>query len=281
MQYGVTFPNVDARTLAELAHEAEVAGWDGIFVWDIIWGIDAWVSLAAVAMRTERIRFGTMLTPLSRRRPWKVASEVMTLDHLSNGRVILPVGLGAVGPEDPNNQFAQVGEETDRKIRAKMLDESLDILDGLWSGQPFSYDGEHYHIHGVTFAPTPVQSPRVPIWVVGAWPRMKSMRRVLRCDGVIPAKMNEDGSFAEMTPADIVAMKAFIDEQRSQTTPFDIVMEGETPGDDPEKAASIVRPLAEAGVTWWLEAVWSTPETQGGVEGMRRRVRQGPPRIDG
>lgn len=281
MQYGLTFPNVDARTLAELAHEAEEAGWDGVFVWDISWGIDAWVSLAAVAMRTERVRFGTMLTPLSRRRPWKVASEVVTLDHLSNGRVILPVGLGAVGPEEPNNWFAQVGEETDRKIRAKMLDESLDILDGLWSGQPFSYDGEHYHIHDVTFAPTPVQSPRVPIWVVGAWPRMKSMRRVLRCDGVIPTKMNRDGSFAEMTPADIVAMKAFIDEQRSQTTPFDIVMEGETPGDDHEKAASIIRPLAKAGVTWWLEAVWSTPQTQGGVEGMRRRVRQGPPRING
>ncbi len=114
-------------------------------------------------MRTERVRFGTMLTPLSRRRPWKVASEVVTLDHLSNGRVILPVGLGAVGPEDPNNWFAQVGEETDRKIRAKMLDESLDILDGLWSGQPFSYDGEHYHVQNVTFSPTPVQSPRVPI----------------------------------------------------------------------------------------------------------------------
>jgi len=281
MQYGVTFPNVAARTLAELADEAEEAGWDGVFVWDIIWGIDAWVSLAAVAMRTERVRFGTMLTPLSRRRPWKVASEVVTLDHLSNGRVILPVGLGAVGPEHANNQFAQVGEELDRKVRAKMLDESLDILDGLWSGQPFSYNGEHYHIHDVTFAPTPVQSPRVPIWVVGAWPRMKSMRRVLRCDGVLPIKMNDDGSFAEMTPADIVALKMFIYEHRSQTTPFDIVMEGETPGDDPEKAASIVRPLAEAGVTWWLEAVWSTPETQGGVEGMRRRVRQGPPRIDG
>jgi hypothetical protein len=209
--------------------------------------------------------------------PLESGQRVVTLDHLSNGRVILPIGLGAVDPEDPNNQFAQVGEETDRKVRAQMLDESLDILDGLWSGQPFSYNGEHYHIHDVTFAPTPVQSPRVPIWVVGAWPRMKSMRRVLRCDGVIPARMNEDRSFVEMTPADIVATKAFIDERRSQTTPFDIVMEGEMPGDDPEKAVSIVRPLAEAGVTWWLEAVWSTPQTQGGVEGMRRRGRQGPP----
>src|SRR5579863_7819579 len=90
MQYGLTFPSIEARVLAELAHEAEEAGWDGIFVWDLVWGTDAWVSLAAVAMRTERVRFGTMLTPLSRRRPWKVASEVVTLDHLSNGRVILP-----------------------------------------------------------------------------------------------------------------------------------------------------------------------------------------------
>ncbi|HJT59072.1 MAG TPA: LLM class flavin-dependent oxidoreductase, partial [Ktedonobacteraceae bacterium] len=191
--------------------------------------------------------------------------------------LILPVGLGAA---DPNSPFVKVGEESDRKVRAKLLDEGLDILAGLWSGEPFSYDGEHYHIHDVTFSPTPVQSPRIPIWVVGAWPRMKSMRRVLRWDGILPTKMNDDGSFAEMTPADVQAMKAFIDERRTATTPFDIVMEDETPGDDPERAASIVRPLAEAGITWWLEAVWHTPETVGGLEGMRRRILQGPPRID-
>ena len=283
MKYGVTFPNVDAFVLADLAHDAEEAGWDGIFVWDVIFGTEAWISLAAVAMRTGRVRIGTMLTPLSRRRPWTVASQVATLDHLSHGRVILPVGLGATGPEHEHDDFVKVGEVTDRKTRAKMLDESLDILDGLWSGQPFSYSGEHYHIQDATFSPTPVQSPRVPIWVVGAWPRMKSMRRVLRCDGVIPAKMNEDRSFGEMTPADIRDMKAFIDGQREQTSvqnnPFDIVMEGETPGDSPQKAAAIVRPLAEAGATWWLEAVWGTPETEGGIEGMRKRVKQGPPRL--
>ena len=161
-----------------------------------------------------------------------------------------------------------------------MLDEGLDVLTGLWSGQPFSYSGEHYHIQDVTFSPTPLQTPRIPIWVVGAWPRMKSMRRVLRYDGVLPMKMNDDGSFAEMTPADIQAMKTFIDEQRSQTSPFDIVMEGETPGDDHEKAAAIVGPLAQAGVTWWLEAVWASPQTRGGLEGMRIRIKQGPPRID-
>lgn len=275
MQFGVTLPdNVGARTLAEIAYEAEEVGWDGLFVWDVIFGNDPWVMLAAVAMRTGRIRMGTMLTPPSRRRPWKLAGEAVALDHLSNGRLILPVGLGA-----PETGFDKVGEETDRKRRAKMLDESLDILDGLWSGEPFSYNGEHYHIEDVTFAPKPLQTPRIPIWVVGAWPRMKSMRRALRCDGILPITMNEKGAFGEVTPAGIRAVKAYIDEHRTLTTPFDIIMEGETPGDDAVKAASIVQPLAEAGLTWWLEAVWGSPETNGGLEGMRKRIRQGPPRI--
>jgi alkanesulfonate monooxygenase SsuD/methylene tetrahydromethanopterin reductase-like flavin-dependent oxidoreductase (luciferase family) len=275
MQFGVTLPdNVGARMLAEIAHEAEEAGWDGLFVWDVIFGNDPWVMLAAVAMRTERIRMGTMLTPPSRRRPWKLAGEAAALDHLSNGRVILPVGLGA-----PETGFDKVGEETDRRTRAKMLDESLDILDGLWSGQPFSYNGEHYHVEDVTFAPTPLQTPRIPIWVVGVWPRMKSMQRALRCDGILPVTMNEKGAFGEVTPDDIRAVKAFIDEHRTSTTPFDIVMEGETPGDDAGKAAAIVQPLAEAGVTWWLEAVWGSPETNRGLEGMRTRIKQGPPRL--
>ncbi len=167
-------------------------------------------------------------------------------------------------------------------MRAKMLDESLDILTGLWSGQPFSYDGEHYHVQEMIFLPPPVQSPRIPIWVVGAWPRKKSLARALRCDGIIPAKMNEDGSFADMTPDDIRALCAYIDEHRLPTTssvPYDIVYEGETPGDDNAQAAAIVQPLAEAGVTWWLEAVWSKPEKEGGAEGMRKRIRQGPPRV--
>ncbi len=281
MHYGLTFPAVDARTLADLAQEAEAAGWDGVFVWDLIWGFDPWVSLAAVAMVTSRVRIGTMLTPLSRRRPWKVASEVATLDHLSNGRVILPVGLGATGPDHPDSGFPKVGEEVDRRVRAELLDESLDILDGLWSGEPFSYDGKHYHLRDVTFAPRPLQKPRVPIWVVGAWPRMKSMRRVLRCDGILPTKMSADGSemaHTNITAADIQAIKAFVQEQRALTTPFEIIWEGETPGDDRSQAVAFVQPWAEAGVTWWLESVWQTPETQGGVEGMRARVRQGPPR---
>jgi hypothetical protein len=283
MRYAITLSNMnyDARLLTDLAVDAEKAGWDGVLVWDCInmgnqVTHDPWMILAAIAARTERIRIGTLITPLSRRRPWKLARETVTLDHLSSGRLILPVGLG----ETSDGGFSKVGEELDRKKRAQMLDESLDILNGLWSGQPFSYDGEHYHIQEMTFLPTPVQSPRIPIWVVGAWQRKKSMERVLQYDGVIPAKMQDDGSFAEMTPADIAAMKSYIDGNRSLNTPFDIVIEGETPGDDRERAAAIVRPLAEAGVTWWLEAVWSTVETKGGVEGMRERIKQGPPRID-
>lgn len=280
MRYAITLPNMhySPRDIVELACDAEQAGWEGVFVWDCIdmrgeQTYDPWIILAAIATRTERMRFGPLITPLSRRRPWKVARETETLDHLSNGRLVLPVGLGEIS----DSGFSKVGEELDRKKRAKMLDESLDIITGLWSGQPFSYDGEHYHVQEMTFVPGPVQSPRIPIWVVGAWPRKKSIERTLRYDGILAAKMNEDGSFADMTPLDIQALKTHIDEHRSLTTPFDIVYEGETPGDDPTQAANIVRPLAEAGVTWWLEAVWRTPETQGGLEGMRQRIRQGPP----
>ncbi len=283
MQYGFIFPGGDVHDLAELAHEAEEAEWDGVFVPDCIYidaapdpaslGFDPWIVLAAIAMRTERVRIGTMLTPLSRRRPWKVARETTTLDRLSNGRLILPVGLGAL--DDAG--FARVGEATDRKTRAELLDESLDIITGLWSGQPFSYSGKHYQVDNLRFLPTPVQSPRIPVWVVGAWPRTKSMQRALRYDGLLPAKINEDGSFTEVTPDDIRAMKAFVEEQRTQATPFDIVWEGRTPGDHPKQATSMVRPFAEAGATWWMETMWSAPN---GPDDVRARIRQGPPRID-
>ncbi len=283
MKYGFVFPGGDVHTIAEMAAEAEEAGWDGVFIPDCIYidvesksdpipAFDPWVVLAAIAMRTERVRLGTMLTPVSRRRPWKLAREVATLDQLSNGRMVLPVGLGAL--DDAG--FAKVGEATDRKVRAQMLDEGLAILAGLWSGRPFSYEGEYYHIQEMTFLPSPVQSPRVPIWVVGAWPRKKSMRRVLRWDGLLPNKLNDDGSFAEITPADIGEMKRFIDEQRSETTPFDIIWEGRTPGEDRGKAAEVVRPWEEAGATWWMEAMWTAPN---GPDDVRKRVRQGPPRM--
>jgi alkanesulfonate monooxygenase SsuD/methylene tetrahydromethanopterin reductase-like flavin-dependent oxidoreductase (luciferase family) len=284
MQYGFVIPGGDVQSIIEMAADAEGAGWDGVFIPDCIYipgtenslvslGFDPWVVLAAIAMKTSRIRMGTMLTPLSRRRPWKVARETATLDHLSNGRLVLPVGLGAL--DDAG--FGRVGEATDRKVRAELLDESLDIITGLWSGKPFSYAGKHYKIDEMTFLPTPVQQPRIPIWVVGAWPHMKSMRRVLRYDGLLPAKMDPDGSFAQMTPDDIRTMREFIERERTSATPFDIIWEGETPGDDPGKAAELVRSYAEAGATWWLDSMWSSPD---GLKSVRTRIKQGPPRID-
>ena len=277
MRYGFVFPGGDARTAAELAREAERAGWDGFFVWEPVWGVDAWVSLTAAAMLTERIRLGTLLTPLSRMRPWKLASETATLDQLSNGRVILSVGLGAT-----DTGFEAFGEVTDRKVRAELLDEGLDILTGLWRGQPFSYDGKHYTIRPTSFnpPPPPVQQPRIPIWVVGAWPRPRSLRRVLRYDGLLPTVAGEDGQGRQITPDDIRAMKTFVEVNRAETTPFDIIMEGETPGDDRERSAAIVRQWADAGVTWWIEAMWSANDKPDGMQAVRQRVQQGPPRLD-
>jgi hypothetical protein len=278
MKFGFVLPFGDARAVANLARDAEQAGWDGIFVWEPVWGIDAWVSLVAAAMQTERIRLGTMLTPISRMRPWKLASESVTLDHLSNGRVTISVGLGAL-----DSGFAAFGEVTDRKTRAELLDEGLDILTGLWRGQPFNYEGKHYHVRETDFVvpPPPVQQPRIPIWVVGAWPRPKSMQRVLRYDGLLPNVMSDDGKPREILPDDIREMAAFVRANRADTTPFDIIIEGETPGDDPQQAASIVRPLADAGATWWIEGKWSASRDAEGLQTIRERILQGPPPLDG
>lgn len=278
MKYGFVLPYGGARAAADLAHELEAAGWDALFVWEPVWGIDAWVCLTAAAMRTERLRLGTMISPLSRMRPWEMAGKSAALDNLSNGRVILSVGLGAI-----DTGFEEFGEVTNRKTRAELLDESLDILMGLWRGQPFRYDGKHYHIQPTQFMPPPppVQQPRIPIWAVGAWPREKSMRRALRCDGLLPAMMGDDGKVAmrPTTPDEVRAMKAYVAASRAETTPFDIVVEGSTPGDDAGKAAAMVRPYADAGATWWIEASWDAPRDAEGQRQVFQRARQGPPRI--
>ena len=274
MKYGFVFPGGEARTAAEYAYQAEIAGWDGFFVWEPVWGVDAWVSLTAAAMRTERIRLGTMITPISRMRPWKLASETATLDRLSNGRVILSVGLGAL-----DSGFEAFGEVTDRRTRAELLDEGLEILTGLWRGQPFRFEGKHYTIKPTDFQvpPPPVQQPRIPIWVVGAWPSQRSMGRALRYDGLLPNVLGEDGKVRMVppTPEEIREMSAYILEKRAEATPFDIVVEGQTPGRDPDRAAETVRPYAEAGATWWIEALWEA----GSQEEVLERIRQGPPNL--
>jgi alkanesulfonate monooxygenase SsuD/methylene tetrahydromethanopterin reductase-like flavin-dependent oxidoreductase (luciferase family) len=270
MKYGFVMPSGDARAAADLAYEAEDAGWDGFFVWEPVWGIDAWVCLTAAAMRTSRIRLGTMITPLSRMRPWKLASEAATLDNLSGGRVILSVGLGAV-----DTGFAEFGEVADRKTRAELLDEGLDIVTGLWQGQPFTYDGKHYTIKPTSFMvpPPPAQQPRIPIWVVAAWPRPKSMARALRYDGLLPMALPKGGQPRQATPAELAEMRDYIAARRSG--PYDLVVEGMTPGPGADGAA-VVRPWAEAGATWWIEAQWQAP----GPAALRARLQQGPPRLE-
>lgn len=274
MKYGFVLPRGDARIAAETAHQAEQSGWDGFFVWEPVWGIDAWVALAAASMVTERIHLGTLLSPISRMRPWKLASETATLDNLSNGRVILSVGLGAV-----DTGFKDFGEVTDRKTRAELLDEGLEIITSLWSGKPFKHIGKHYQVQITEKSfkppPVPIQKPRIPIWVVGAWPRMRSMRRVLRYDGLLPNVMAKDGKvrMSPATPAEIIEIKAFIDANRSPESPLDIIMEGQTPGNDPQAAEEIIKPYAQAGVTWWVEALWDAPDLQP----VLNRIMLGPP----
>lgn len=270
MKYGFVFPGNDPRTAVACAREAEAAGWDGFFVWDAVWGMDPWAALAAAAVETERIRLGTMITPVSRRRPWKLAGETATVDQLSGGRLILAVGLGAI-----DTGFVEFGEESDRRRRAELLDEGLAIVNGLWQGQPFNFQGKHYRVQESSFPPPlpPLQLPRIPIWVVGAWPRPKSMRRAASWDGWLPNKVDESGTHLTPTPDDIRAGKAFIEAQRPEATAYDIIMEGETDGADLAAAAAVVRPWVEAGATWWLESRWNTPEATLVLE----RIRQGPP----
>lgn len=281
MKYGVVLPRGDARTAANLAHEAEQAGWDGFFVWEPVWGIDAWVSLTAAAMCTERIKLGTLLSPIARMRPWKIAGEAATLDNLSNGRVIISVGLGAT-----DTDWAAFGEPLggtlDRKVRADMMDEGLDIMLGLWRGQPFSYDGKYYTVKPSTFMspPPPVQQrndvPHIPIWMVGMHGSDKSMQRAIRYDGLLPTCKNAFDISVSEGLAVVRDMAAWVRANRQNASPYDIIVEGNTPGDAPAEAARIVRAQADAGATWWIEANWAAMDA---IDKVFERVRQGPPQV--
>ncbi len=301
MRFGVTLPNVgyggDPATLTQFAVDAEEAGWDGVFLWDTPYAVapdepppafaDAWVLLSAIAVRTERVRLGTMLTPLAWRRPWLIARQAATLDRLSGGRFTLAVGLGA--PPDEGPWFG--GDEFDRRTRAAMLDESLAILEGLWSGQPFAFDGDHFGLREVTFLPRPVQQPRVPIWVVGAWPRdpgmwprRKSMRRAIRYDGLLPNVFDAGGEFVfDATPDealdDLRAMRAWVERERTGSEPYDIVVERGLGDLDAAEARAEAARWEAAGATWWLEDVWQEMWTSpDDPEPLRRRILRGPPR---
>lgn len=282
MRFGLSLPNVgiyaDARALADLARVAEAASWDGVFLWDSLHGdpahripiVDPWIALTAIALATECIQLGPMVTPVARRRPWVLARQAATLDHLSGGRLVLGVGLG-----DPAaGEYGAFGEPTDARTRAAMLDEGLAVLVGLWSGEPFSFAGAHYSVREATFRPPPLQWPRIPIWVGGWWPRQGPMRRAARWDGAFPGKL-AGGEVGMLTPAEVRAIAAFIGEHRAGEGPFDLVIAGTTPGDDPNRAAAVAAAYVEAGATWWVE---SFGEAATSLDGVRERIRQGPPR---
>ncbi len=272
-------PAADPRVLAELAALAEAAGWDAVFVEDYIVyqnrqdipTYDPWVALTAMALRTSRVRLGTMVTPIARRRPWKLAREAVTLDHLSNGRVILGAGLGDV----MDATFASLGEETELRARAGMVDEALEVVAGLWTGEPFSYEGRHYRVREVTCLPRPVQQPRIPIWIGGGYPNPGPMRRAARWDGACFYRATAPGSAEDsgqpLTPEELRSLKDFVERHRTTAAPFDVVAGGPRRGDDWEEERARIRASSEAGATWFSE--WIPPAD---VETMRASVARGP-----
>lgn len=294
MKFGLTMPPIgpysDPAYLSDIAVEAEQAGWDGFFIWDhcIYFSpyeprvpthpfVDPWIALAAIAVKTRQIRLGALVTSLARRRPWKVARETASLDLLSGGRLIMGAGLGAPADLD----FGTFGEATDDKIRARKLDEGLAILDGLWTGEPFSFQGEHYTIREVTFLPKPLQSPRIPVWIGGGWNVAAAARRAARWDGFFPLKWRYTLSVGEWR-----GIIEQVEQHRTSDAPITLIQGGTTPGDDPAHAAEIVAPFAEMGLTWWIENIdpwrfglpWGELMTPDAHQKMNERIRQGPPR---
>lgn len=284
MRHALNLPIMDEfsnpQFLGELAQEAEAAGWDGVFVWDILLFdpqrmppvTDPWIALAAIAMRTQHVKIGPMVTSLARRRPWKVAREVVALDHLSGGRLVLGVGLGQSGSGD----FAQFGEASDPRVRASRLDEALDIVDGLCSGDPFSYAGEHFNIQETVFKPRPVQE-RIPVWIAGWWPNKAPMRRAARWDGAYPAEVNATDSSLEVIPTSpetVRTIRAFIDQHRSKETPFDMVISRSLWHEEPAAARELIAAFAEASASWMIQDVlpWEVSAEQA-----RALIRRGPP----
>ncbi len=273
IKYGLVLPYGAARKAAELSQIAEEAGWDGCFLGDAIWCEDPMIALAAAAMTTSRIRLGTMLIPGPIRRPWHLASLSLALDHLSGGRFILGLGPGAVWM----GWQSFPDEVTDNRSRAEMLDETIDILSLMYKSKQFDYDGKHYHVKLTLmeerhYPSKPVQQPRIPLWVPGIWPRKKSMRRVLKCDGILVEKKSPEGTYGTVTPEDIREIKAYVDANRTLETPFDIVHGGKTGEMDSSQLQDTMLSWIDAGITWWTESLLGEPE-----EKVYTRIRQGPP----
>jgi alkanesulfonate monooxygenase SsuD/methylene tetrahydromethanopterin reductase-like flavin-dependent oxidoreductase (luciferase family) len=274
VRYCLTLPTggacADARVLAELGERAEGSGWDAVFLEDYVVfqgdpaapTCDPWIALAGIAGRTRRIRLGTKVTPLARRRPWIVARQATAIDQLSNGRMVLGAGLGDVGDHVVRDaSFTHFGEATNSTTRAGMLDEALDIIAGLWTGEPFAFDGTQFRISEVTFQPVPVQRPRIPIWIGGGYPNPGATSRAARWDGSMLYRV--DGG--ELDAADVRAIRAAAGDR-----PYDIMVEARR-STDPGADVGRLRELEAAGATWASEYV---PVNE--ISAMREIVDRGP-----
>ena len=247
----------EPTSLIELAVIADEARWDGFFLWDHLMHrvdgpyLDAWIALAAIAARTERIRLGPLVTPVPRRRPWKLAREAVSVDHVSRGRLVLGVGIGT----DHSREFSAFGEPDDDRTRAQLLDEGLDIITRLWAGEPVRHSGAHFHVDGARFLPRPFQHPRIPIWCAAHWPNRAPLRRAARYDGVVPV-----GRFSPDAVSDLLSE---VHHHQTTADPFDVAIPSWT-------ATAPVDDYEHAGATWWLEAFQpDTPlkEAQEAVQG--------------
>ncbi len=285
MRYSINLPNfgdfADPRAVETVAVAAEEAGWDGLFVWDHVvhdkshrrgqpFG-DPWILLTAAALATSRLRLGTLLTPVARRRPEQLARQVATLDALSGGRMIFATGLG--GPIE--DEYGSFGDTTDPVVLAERLDEGLELLRRYWAGEAVDHRGRHYEVRDVTLLPATVQRPHPPIWVGGYWPKRRPMRRAAHWDGAVP--LFETARHGQIPPLDQVRdLVAYVRRHRAEGRPFEIVLGGKTPG-DPAEASEIVAPLASAGATWWDERQLQMSEDLASLAAVLRRVNHGPP----
>jgi alkanesulfonate monooxygenase SsuD/methylene tetrahydromethanopterin reductase-like flavin-dependent oxidoreductase (luciferase family) len=265
----------DPRELIDLGIEAERAGFDGFFLWDhIVFAdsgegppiVDPWQVLAVVAASTSRIRIGTLITPVPRRRPWQLAKETTTLDRLSGGRLTLGVGIGSPAHGD----FGIFHEPTDERVRAELLDEGLDVLAGLWTGEQFSLRGQHFTVEPVRFSPRPVQQPRIPVWVGGVLPAPRPVARSARWDGMVPIRYS-GGSLARVSAGEIAAVRDQVAAARGSVDGFDLVIWAEV--EQAQGDVDAVAPAYEdAGATWWIESARPQP---GWWEGVTARVARG------
>lgn len=272
MRFGVyvpTFGEYDVEALAQLAREAEGAGWDGFFIWDhLAWTpdegeplADTTVALSAIALATERVRFGALVTALARRRPWKLAKEAATLDRLSGGRLVVGVGLGAAPDMHPFGEGGPPGE------LASHLDEGLEVLAALWSGEAVTHEGEHFSLGGAALRPAPLQRPRIPIWVAGFWPNRPPFRRAARWDGALPLARGH--LLKELSPQALGRCRDYVDANRISSEPFDLIAFAVTQPRTPE----VVAEYEQAGATWWVEA--ADPLTES-LADFRARIVRGP-----